>query len=189
MSSRGCCWLVKGRPCHRRWHRSRQRYNTLHNTLSAYGADDWLVAISSGFVQNGAKVYITARRQQVLEEAAKEIGGDIIPIQGDVSTKEGCKAIADALSAKESKVDIISARWEDVTADYLCSSMPSSTVPVWCELIKRLSRITITVSRSLNPVSSSMAICVVMDHWSYLSRRSWEALVGRPRRVGPLLLY
>lgn len=55
-------------------------------------------------------MYITGRRQQVLEEAAKEIGGDIIPIQGDVSTKEGCKAIADALSAKESKVDIISAR-------------------------------------------------------------------------------
>ncbi|OWZ26498.1 hypothetical protein C347_06725 [Cryptococcus neoformans AD2-60a] len=64
-------------------------------------------AISSGFVQNGAKVYITARRQQVLEEAAKEIGGDIIPIQGDVSTKEGCKAIADALSAKESKLDAL----------------------------------------------------------------------------------
>ncbi|AFR98741.2 hypothetical protein CNAG_06511 [Cryptococcus neoformans var. grubii H99] len=64
-------------------------------------------AISSGFVQNGAKVYITGRRQQVLEEAAKEIGGDIIPIQGDVSTKEGCKAIADALSAKESKLDAL----------------------------------------------------------------------------------
>lgn len=52
-------------------------------------------------------MYITGRRQQVLEEAAKEIGGDIIPIQGDVSTKEGCKAIADALSAKESKLDAL----------------------------------------------------------------------------------
>ncbi|KGB79122.2 hypothetical protein CNBG_4960 [Cryptococcus deuterogattii R265] len=64
-------------------------------------------AITSGFVQNGAKVYITGRRQQVLEEAAKEIGGDIIPIRGDVGTKEGCKAIADALSAKETKLDIL----------------------------------------------------------------------------------
>ncbi|WVQ92516.1 hypothetical protein IAS59_006327 [Cryptococcus gattii] len=64
-------------------------------------------AITSGFVQNGAKVYITGRRQQVLEEAAQEIGGDIIPIRGDVGTKEGCKAIADALSAKETKLDIL----------------------------------------------------------------------------------
>ncbi|XAO27036.1 hypothetical protein I312_105878 [Cryptococcus bacillisporus CA1280] len=64
-------------------------------------------AITSGFVQNGAKVYISGRRQQVLEEAAKEIGGDIIPIRGDVGTKEGCKAIADALSAKETKLDIL----------------------------------------------------------------------------------
>lgn len=64
-------------------------------------------AITSGFVQNGAKVYITGRRQQVLEGAAKEIGGDIIPIRGDVGTKEGCKAIADALSTKETKLDIL----------------------------------------------------------------------------------
>ncbi|WVO24608.1 uncharacterized protein IAS62_005976 [Cryptococcus decagattii] len=64
-------------------------------------------AITSGFVQNGAKVYIAGRRQQVLEEAAKEIGGDISTIRGDVATKEGCKAIADALSAKETKLDIL----------------------------------------------------------------------------------
>lgn len=80
---------------------------TVHSALPTCSADHWAVAITSGFVQNGAKVYITGRRQQVLEEAAKEIGGDIIPIRGDVGTKEGCKAIADALSAKETKVSIM----------------------------------------------------------------------------------
>nr|XP_019047279.1 hypothetical protein I302_03888 [Kwoniella bestiolae CBS 10118]OCF26209.1 hypothetical protein I302_03888 [Kwoniella bestiolae CBS 10118] len=60
-------------------------------------------AITAGFANNGAKVYITGRRLEVLQGAAKEIGGDIVTIQGDVSTKEGCKAIADAVKAKEEK--------------------------------------------------------------------------------------
>ncbi|WVQ69140.1 uncharacterized protein L199_007355 [Kwoniella botswanensis] len=64
-------------------------------------------AITAGFANNGAKVYITGRRKEVLESTAKEIGGDIVAIQGDVSTKEGCKAIADAIKAKESKIDIL----------------------------------------------------------------------------------
>ncbi|WVW78559.1 hypothetical protein I302_100515 [Kwoniella bestiolae CBS 10118] len=64
-------------------------------------------AITAGFANNGAKVYITGRRLEVLQGAAKEIGGDIVTIQGDVSTKEGCKAIADAVKAKEEKIDVL----------------------------------------------------------------------------------
>ncbi|WWC67843.1 uncharacterized protein I206_101760 [Kwoniella pini CBS 10737] len=64
-------------------------------------------ALTAGFANNGAKVYITGRRKEILDAAAKEIGGEIVAIQGDVSTKEGCKAIGDAIASKESKIDVL----------------------------------------------------------------------------------
>ncbi len=45
--------------------------------------------------QNGAaKVYIAGRRKEVLEEAARSIGPNVIPIQCDVTSKESLKAAA-----------------------------------------------------------------------------------------------
>ncbi|KAH8169820.1 short chain dehydrogenase domain-containing protein [Sarocladium implicatum] len=64
-------------------------------------------AIAEGFTVNGARVYIVGRRQDALDKAAKEIGGDIHTIQGDQQSKAGCKAIYDAVAAKESKIDTL----------------------------------------------------------------------------------
>ncbi|WVR04589.1 hypothetical protein IAU60_001597 [Kwoniella sp. DSM 27419] len=64
-------------------------------------------ALTAGFATNGAKVYIIGRRKEILDAAAKDIGGDIVTIQGDVATKSGCKAIADAIGEKEQKVDVL----------------------------------------------------------------------------------
>ncbi|RXK37482.1 hypothetical protein M231_05203 [Tremella mesenterica] len=63
--------------------------------------------LGKGFVTNGATVYITGRREDVLKKSAEEInadagfGGKAIAIQGDVSTKEGCGKIAAALKDVE----------------------------------------------------------------------------------------
>ncbi|KAH8881034.1 putative short-chain dehydrogenase [Thozetella sp. PMI_491] len=64
-------------------------------------------AIAEGFAVNGARVYISGRRQEVLDTAAKQIGGDTHTIQGDVQTEAGCKAIVDAVKAKETHVSLI----------------------------------------------------------------------------------
>ena len=44
---------------------------------------------AKALVANGAKVYITGRRFEPLQAAAEGSDGNIIPIQADVSTKEG----------------------------------------------------------------------------------------------------
>nr|XP_019047280.1 hypothetical protein I302_03889 [Kwoniella bestiolae CBS 10118]OCF26210.1 hypothetical protein I302_03889 [Kwoniella bestiolae CBS 10118] len=70
--------------------------------------------MAEGFVTNGAKVYITGRRVEVLEQTVRELSegcgrnsGSIAFIQGDVSSKEGVKKIVDILSEKETKVDVL----------------------------------------------------------------------------------
>ncbi|KAI1446932.1 putative short-chain dehydrogenase [Annulohypoxylon stygium] len=64
-------------------------------------------AIAEGLAVNGAKVYIVGRRQDALETAAKQIGGDIHVIQGDVQTKAGCQGIVDAVKQKENHIDTL----------------------------------------------------------------------------------
>jgi len=60
--------------------------------------------ITQALVANGAKVYITSRRDEVLQKSAElhDSGpGEIIPLQGDVSDKQDCLRLASELAEKE----------------------------------------------------------------------------------------
>ena len=66
--------------------------------------------IARGFLDYGAKVYISARKAEACEVTAAELtraGGTYIALPQDISTVQGCRALADALRAHESKLDIL----------------------------------------------------------------------------------
>ncbi|MBO9713167.1 SDR family oxidoreductase [Sphingomonas sp.] len=63
--------------------------------------------IAAGFVASGAKVYVSSRKAEACEEVAAELGSMCVAIPMDVSTVEGCKALAAAVAERESRLDIL----------------------------------------------------------------------------------
>nr|WP_316642570.1 SDR family oxidoreductase [uncultured Roseateles sp.] len=65
--------------------------------------------IAAGFLQQGAKVYISARKAEACAATAAELSalGECISLPADVSTAEGVAALAGALAARESRLDIL----------------------------------------------------------------------------------
>ncbi|KZS93798.1 NAD-binding protein [Sistotremastrum niveocremeum HHB9708] len=59
--------------------------------------------------KNGATVYIVGRRFDVLEKAAKENStyGKIIPLQGDVSSKESLLSVVSAIKARTGYINLL----------------------------------------------------------------------------------
>ncbi|KAG7444210.1 NAD(P)-binding protein [Guyanagaster necrorhizus] len=58
---------------------------------------------------NGAIVYITGRRKDVLEEAAKEHNrfGNLIPLPGDVTDRESLLAMVEVVKARHGYIDLL----------------------------------------------------------------------------------
>ena len=65
--------------------------------------------IAAGFLQHGAKVYISSRKADACEATARELAslGTCIALPMDVSTVEGARALAAAYAQKESSLDIL----------------------------------------------------------------------------------
>jgi 2-deoxy-D-gluconate 3-dehydrogenase len=65
--------------------------------------------IAQGFVESGAKVYISARKADACNATAAELSklGECISLPQDISTVEGCKALAAQINSLEGKLDIL----------------------------------------------------------------------------------
>ncbi|MEQ8178072.1 MAG: SDR family oxidoreductase [Amphiplicatus sp.] len=65
--------------------------------------------IAKGFLVHGAKVYISSRKADQCEATAKELSayGTCVALPHDVSTVDGCKALAADYLAKEKTLDIL----------------------------------------------------------------------------------
>ncbi len=65
------------------------------------------LATAKRFVAEGAFVYITGRRQANLDEAVKEIGKDVIGVQGDVSSLGDLDRLFDQVKREKGRVDVL----------------------------------------------------------------------------------
>ena len=64
--------------------------------------------IAEGFLAAGAeRVYITARKAEVVADTAARLGARCIPLPGDISTMAGIEALAEDLATRESRLDIL----------------------------------------------------------------------------------
>ena len=80
--------------------------------------------IARGFVEAGAKVYISSRKADVCDRAAAELApaGTCISVPADISTEAGARGLADAVAAREQALDILvnnaGANWGAPLAEY-----------------------------------------------------------------------
>jgi len=65
--------------------------------------------IARGYLESGAKVYISSRKKDVCDQTAHKLSeiGECISAPADLSTVEGCKYLADQLKAREEKLHIL----------------------------------------------------------------------------------
>lgn len=80
--------------------------------------------IARGFVENGAKVYISSRKKEVCDQVAAELSkhGECLSLPADLSTEAECQRVADELARRESALHILvnnaGANWGAPLKDY-----------------------------------------------------------------------
>jgi len=65
--------------------------------------------IARGYVENGVKTYISARKAEACDAAARELSayGTCISLPADLGKLDECKRVAQSLAAKEKQLDIL----------------------------------------------------------------------------------
>ncbi len=65
--------------------------------------------IARGFVENGARVYISARKAEACDATARELGelGEWVSLPADLSSEEACTELAAEVARREEKLDVL----------------------------------------------------------------------------------
>jgi NAD(P)-dependent dehydrogenase (short-subunit alcohol dehydrogenase family) len=65
--------------------------------------------IARGFIESGAKVYISSRKKEVCDETARLLSeiGECISLPTDLSTAEGCQSLSEQVKAREPELNIL----------------------------------------------------------------------------------
>src|SRR5882724_11678971 len=65
------------------------------------------LATAKLFVQEGAYVFITGRRQKELDEAVKAIASNVSGVQGDIADLADLDRLYDTVSKRKGRIDIV----------------------------------------------------------------------------------
>jgi NAD(P)-dependent dehydrogenase (short-subunit alcohol dehydrogenase family) len=159
------------------------------------------LATAKRFVEEGAYVFITARRQAELDKAASIIGKNVTAITGDLAKVEDIDNIAAAVESKQGIVDIIvsnagfteQAPLETITPEHFDKTfnlMARAPVFLVQKLLPLMNR-----GGSIILVSSAMHLMGIPNHTTYAATKSanrsyartWAAeFKGRGIRVNTL---
>ncbi|MBS0580690.1 MAG: SDR family oxidoreductase [Proteobacteria bacterium] len=71
------------------------------------GSSGLALASARRFIAEGAFVYITGRRAEVLEKAAKELGAQARPVQGDVSRMDDLDRLYSVVQQERGSIDVL----------------------------------------------------------------------------------
>jgi NAD(P)-dependent dehydrogenase (short-subunit alcohol dehydrogenase family) len=65
------------------------------------------LATAQRFVEEGAYVFITGRRQDELDKAVKQIGKNVIGVQGDVTNVADLDRLYDTVKQQKGRIDVL----------------------------------------------------------------------------------
>ncbi|KAI0265085.1 NAD-P-binding protein [Gloeopeniophorella convolvens] len=99
--------------------------NSKFDLTRLFNVQDWVCVVSGGgtgiglmisqaLANNGARVYILGRREDVLQRTVETHGsnllhpkGQLVPLQCDITSKDSLSATVDKIKAKEDHVDVL----------------------------------------------------------------------------------
>lgn len=89
------------------------------------------LAVAKALDANGAKaVYIIGRREESLKKAAAQgVNGSIIPIQGDVTSKDSLQAAADQIQKEHGFINVLFANSGIIGVSAASSGLPTDRTP------------------------------------------------------------
>src|SRR3954454_7932653 len=71
------------------------------------GSSGMALASAKRFVEEGAYVFITGRRQEALDEAVKLIGRNVIGVRGDAASLDDLDRLFETVKREKGKIDIL----------------------------------------------------------------------------------
>ena len=71
------------------------------------GSSGMALASAKRFVEEGAHVFIMGRRQEVLDEAVKQIGRNVTGVRGDAANLDDLDRLFDTVKREKGKIDVL----------------------------------------------------------------------------------